>query len=146
MMFQFPLIWGNLFINKICTEYEYSLVPVSCTDALHAILKWLISTNLKHKMWKNYMPVAIYPVSIIIYIWTVCAPGDSSRSLVSQNSSHYDMLNKGWEIPAQHMPQETLLLGIWGPSSCCYLIWAGSLPINFSPTLTPSQTLGKQIV
>jgi len=58
------------------------------------------------------MPVAIYPVSIIIYIWTVCAPGDSSRSLVSQNSSHYDMLNKGWEIPAQHMPQETLLLGI----------------------------------
>ena len=68
------------------------------------------------------MPVAIYRVAIIIHIWTVWVPGDSTRSLVSQNSSHYDMLNKGWEIPAQHTQQETLLLGICGPSSYCHLI------------------------
>lgn len=78
--------------------------------------------------------------------WTAWAPEDSSRSLASQNSTLYDMLNNGWEIPAQHTQQETLLLGICGPSSCCHLIWAGTLPINFPPTLTPSQTLGKQII
>lgn len=56
------------------------------------------------------------------------------------------MLNKQWEILAQNTQQETLLLGICGPSSYCHLIWAGSLPINFPPTLIPSQTLGKQII
>lgn len=68
------------------------------------------------------MSVAIYHVARIIYIWALWAPGDCSRSLVSQNSSHYDVLNKGWEIPAQRMQQETLLVGICGPSSCCHLI------------------------
>lgn len=90
--------------------------------------------------------VLIYPVGIIVYIWTVCALGDSSRCVMSQNCSHYDTLNQGWQIPAQHTEQETLLLGICGPSSCCHLISARSLSINFLPTLTPSQTLGKQII
>lgn len=122
-------------------------MAVSCIGVLHTILKWLISTNLKWKSErKNVMSVAICHVAIIIYIWTVCPPGDPGRSLVSQNSSHYDGLNKGWESAAQSTQKETLLLGICGPSSCCHLIWAGSLPINIPPTLTPSQTLGKQII
>lgn len=63
---------------------------------------------------------------------------------VSQH--HYYMLNQGWGIPAHHLLQETLWLSFCGPSSCCCLIWAASLPINFLPSLTQSKTLRKQII
>lgn len=120
-------------------------MPVSCIGPLHTVLEGFISTNLKCKFWKKNCYFYAH-ISCGCNSWTAWDPGVFRRSLVSQNSHHFDVLNQGWGIPAQNTLQETLWLSFCGPSSCSHFIWACSLPINILPSLTQSQTLRKQII
>lgn len=131
--------------NGVEIKWECSLVAINCTSPLHTVLEWLILTRLRCKIGKKNEYVYGH-ISCGCDSWTAWDPGDSSRGLVSQNFHHYDVLNQGWGIPAQHTLQETLWLSFCGPFSGSHLIWARCLPINILPSLTQSQTLRKQII